>query len=181
MGHPAMLPGHFETARLILRPIARGDAPAIFAGYAQDPEIVRYLGWRPHRSPAETDAFIARCLATPAEQGRTYILTGRTDNGLLGSFELRRPAPHRLDCGYVLARPFWRQGLMSEALSAVVQWAMRQDDIWRIGAVCDVENPASARVMEKAGLEREGVLRRWLVHPNIGPEPRDCFSYAKCR
>ncbi|MBV8911854.1 MAG: GNAT family N-acetyltransferase, partial [Acetobacteraceae bacterium] len=50
-----------------------------------------------------------------------------------------------------------------------------------IGAVCDVENRASARVMEKAGLEREAILRRWLVHPNLGEAPRDCFSYAKVR
>jgi len=48
-------------------------------------------------------------------------------------------------------------------------------------AVCDVENIASARVMEKAGLSREGVLRRWLVHPNLGPEPRDCYGYARVR
>ncbi len=176
-----LLPDRFATARLTLRPIARGDALAIFAGYAQDPEVVRYLVWRPHRTLAETEAYIARCLAAPAATSRTYALIGRADGRLIGAFELRRPEPHRLDCGYVLARPHWRRGLMSEALSEVASWAMRQDEIWRLGAVCDVENPASARVMEKAGLEREGLLRRWLVHPNIGPEPRDCFSYALVR
>ena len=176
-----MLPEGFATPRLILRPIARGDAPAIFAGYAQDPEIVRYLSWRPHRALAETEGYIARCLAAPADQSRTYALTGRAECRLLGTFELRLPAPHRLDCGYVLARPYWGRGLISEALSEIVGWAMRQDQIWRIGAVCDVDNLASARVMEKAGLEREGILRRWLVHPSISAEPRDCFSYARCR
>jgi RimJ/RimL family protein N-acetyltransferase len=70
---------------------------------------------------------------------------------------------------------------MSEALSEVVTWSLRQDGVWRVGAACDVENPASARVMEKAGLAREGVLRRWLVAPNLGPEPRDRFSYALTR
>ena len=70
---------------------------------------------------------------------------------------------------------------MSEALGEVARWAMRQPGIWRIGAVCDTENLASARVMEKAGLVREGVLRRWLIHPNVGSEPRDCFSYALTR
>jgi [ribosomal protein S5]-alanine N-acetyltransferase len=177
----AVLPDRFETAGLFLRPIVRGDAAAIFAGYAQDPEVVRYLTWRPHQSLAETDAYIARCLAAPIDRSRTYVLTRRTDGSLIGAFELRRPAPHRLDFGYVLARAYWRQGLMTEALSEIVRWAMSQDDIWRIGAVCDVDNPASARVMEKAGLDREGVLRRWLVHPNLGPEPRDCFSYAITR
>jgi [ribosomal protein S5]-alanine N-acetyltransferase len=176
-----MLPDRFETARLVLRPITAGDAPAIFALYAQDTEVVRYLSWRPHRSAVETDAYIARCLATPADQSRTYVLTARDTGGLLGAFDLRRPMPHRLDCGYVLARPYWRRGLMTEALSEIARWTMREHDIWRIGAVCDIDNPASARVMEKAGLEREGVLRRWMIHPNISAEPRDCFSYARCR
>jgi ribosomal-protein-alanine N-acetyltransferase len=66
---------------------------------------------------------------------------------------------------------------MTEALAEVADWALRQPSVWRIGDVCDVENLASARVMEKASL----VLRRWGVHPNLGEAPRDCFSYAKVR
>jgi [ribosomal protein S5]-alanine N-acetyltransferase len=176
-----MLPDSFETARLILRPVARGDAEAIFTGYAQDPEVVRFVMWRPHRTLADTEAHVADCLTAPADKFRTYVLIERAEGRLLGSLALRRPDLHRLDCGYVLARQCWGRGLMTEVLSEVARWAMRQHGIWRIGAVCDVENPASARVMEKAGLEREGVLRRWLVHPNISSEPRDCFSYALTR
>ncbi len=176
-----MLPERLETERLTLRPIARGDAPAIFAGYAQDPEVVRYLNWRSHRRLAETEAYVARCLAAPPTRSRTYALLGHAEGSLLGAFELRRPEPYRLDCGYVLARRFWGRGLMTEALAEAARWAMRQPDIWRIGALCDTDNFASARVMEKAGLAREGILRRWLLHPNIGPDPRDCFSYALTR
>jgi len=51
-------------------------------------------------------------------------------------------------------------------------------EVIRIGAVCDVENIGSARVLEKSGFVREGLLRRWLIHPNISDEPRDCYSYA---
>jgi len=176
-----MLPDRFETTRLILRPIAPDDAPAIFTGYAQDPEVVRFLIWRPHQDLAETQAYIAGCTAAPADRSRTYALIGRGDGPLLGAFALRRPEPHRLDCGYVLARPYWGHGLMTETLAEIARWAMRQDGIWRIGAVCDTENLASARVMEKAGLEREGLLWRWIIHPNVGSEPRDCFSYAMVR
>jgi [ribosomal protein S5]-alanine N-acetyltransferase len=50
-----------------------------------------------------------------------------------------------------------------------------------VWAVCDVENAASARVLEKAGMRREGVLRRWAMHPNMGEEPRDSFCYAKVK
>jgi [ribosomal protein S5]-alanine N-acetyltransferase len=176
-----MLPDRFETSRLTLRPIAKEDALAIFTGYAQDPNVVRFLTWRPHQTLAETEAYIARCTTTPTDKSRTYVLIGRAEGRPIGAFDLRRPEPYRLDCGYVLARPYWGRGLMTETLTTVAAWAIRQASIWRIGAVCDIENLASARVMEKAGLQREGVLRRWILHPNAGSEPRDCFSYAKTR
>ena len=51
----------------------------------------------------------------------------------------------------------------------------------RVSALCDCDNPASARVMEKAGMAREGVLRRLTLHPNVSPVPRDCFSYSIVR
>jgi [ribosomal protein S5]-alanine N-acetyltransferase len=176
-----MLPGEFRTERLVLRPIALEDSGPIFEAYAQDAEVVRFLTWRPHRGRADTDAYIAGCIATPPAVARTYVLTGGEDAGVRGALDLRRLAPHRLEFGYVPARRWWGQGLMTEALTEVSRWALRQESVFRIGAVCDVENIGSARVMEKAGLVREGVLRRWLVHPNIGDEPRDCFSYAMVR
>lgn len=176
-----MLPDRFETARLVLRPIARADAPAIFAGYAADPAVTRYLVWPPHAGLADTEAHIERCLAAEPAALRSYVLAGRDDGQVRGAFDLRRPARHRIEFGYVLARQWWGRGLMTEALAAVAGWALAQPDIWRIGAVCDVENIGSARVMEKAGLAREGILRRWLVHPALGPEPRDCYGYARVR
>jgi hypothetical protein len=103
------------------------------------------------------------------------MLVGREDNIIRGAFALRRRAPHRFDCGYVLARRWWRQGLMTEVLTEIAAWALRQPSMFRIGAMCDVENIGSARVLEKAGFVREGVLHRWLVHPNISDEPRDCL------
>src|SRR5215207_740357 len=128
-----MLPERFDTERLMLRPIESGDAAAIFTGYAQDPEVVRFVSFRPHRSLADTDAYIARCLATPTSAARTYVLLERADEGLIGAFHLRRRDSHRLDCGYVMAKAWWGRGLMTEALSAVAAWAMAEDAIWRLG------------------------------------------------
>ena len=67
---------------------------------------------------------------------------------------------------------------MNEALKSVVEWALAQPEIYRVWATCDVDNVASARVLERAGMGREGVLRRWLVHPNLSDEPRDCLCYS---
>jgi len=174
-----MFPDRLQTARLLLRPIEFDDAAAIFSNYAQDPEVCRFVLWRPHADVSETRAYIAGCLM--ATTSRTYVLTRRDTNALVGALDLRDTGPGHIGFGYVLARPVWRQGLMTEALTACADWALSQPGIWRFGDVCDAENVASARVMEKAGLQREGLLRRWGMHPNISDEPRDCFVYAKVR
>jgi RimJ/RimL family protein N-acetyltransferase len=91
------------------------------------------------------------------------------------------PDGGKVMCGYVLAKKFWGRGMMTEALTYVVDWAIAQPNVYRVWAFCDAANPGSARVMEKAGLTREALLRRWHVAPNIGPEPRDCILCAKVK
>ncbi len=174
-------PSVIETERLILRPPTLADAPAIYEAYAQDPEVTRYLIWRPHKSLAETEGFLRELLArrqTGADF--TWVITRREDARLIGMIK-PHPADYRVGLGYVLARAYWGQGYMTEAVRAVMEWALAQPNVFRVWAVCDVDNLASARVMEKAGMEREGVLRRWALHPNVSNEPRDCFCYAKVR
>jgi RimJ/RimL family protein N-acetyltransferase len=70
---------------------------------------------------------------------------------------------------------------MSEALTAITQWAFTQPAIFRVWAVCDLENEASAHLLERNGFHQEGILRKWSVHPNLSDVPRDCFCYAKTR
>ena len=176
---PLMSPESFSTARLTLRPIRADDASAIFDAYAWDPEVTRYLTWPPHTSIEQTNSFVRMCLT--AQTSRTYMIILKATGVVVGVFDLRMTGKARLEFGYALARPFWGQGLMTEALTEVAAWALSQPSIWRIGAVADIENVGSMRVMEKAGLRREGVLRRWLVHPNISSEPRDCVSFAATR
>ncbi len=55
---------------------------------------------------------------------------------------------------------------------------MSMPEIFRVEATCDVENVASARALEKAGLSREGLLRRYTIQPGISAEPRDSYLYA---
>jgi RimJ/RimL family protein N-acetyltransferase len=176
-----MFPDSLTTPRLLLRPIALADAGEIFAGYGQDPEVTRFLLWTPHESLADAEGFVRQCLVDPPERKRTYVVCGRDDGAVRGGFELRRDRAHHVEFGYVLARAWWGQGLMSEALNAVVDWAMAEPGCFRLSGWCDAENAGSARVMEKAGLAREGLMRRWVVAPNISAEPRDCLVFAKVR
>lgn len=59
--------------------------------------------------------------------------------------------------------------------------ALGEPGIFRVWAICNHENRASARVMEKIGMQREGLLRRGVLHPNVSAEPRDCWLYSRVR
>jgi RimJ/RimL family protein N-acetyltransferase len=159
------------------------DAVAIFDGYARDPDTVRYLAWRPHASLDETRQFLARSAADWGRGAAFAYAICRPDTAQpFGMIEIERhPERFRANFGYVISRAYWGQGYAAEALSRLVEWALTQPGIWRAAAFCDIENRASARVMEKAGMAFEGVLRRWSLHPNVSPKPRDCLSYAKVR
>jgi RimJ/RimL family protein N-acetyltransferase len=170
-----------DTARLRLRPPTLDDAPHLFARYTRDPVVTRNLTWRPHDTVERTLAFLRRCLAG-IDDGSVlpWILTERDDDRPIGMIELR-PSGHRAELGYVLARDWWGRGLMSEAASAVVEWGLALPPVFRVWAVTDVDNHASARVLEKIGMQREGLLRRWMVHPSLSPEPRDCWCFGRVR
>jgi ribosomal-protein-alanine N-acetyltransferase len=173
-----MFPDTVETPRLHLRRPVPRDAERIFQTYAQDREVTRYLRWVPHTTVEKTKKFVAFCqdrwtnsVAFP------YVITRKEDGELLGMIEVR-PNGHRADFGYVLARSYWGNGLMPEAIAAVVKIALGHPEIYRMEATCDIENKASARALEKSGFFREGLLRRYIIHPNISPEPRDSVLYA---
>jgi [ribosomal protein S5]-alanine N-acetyltransferase len=70
---------------------------------------------------------------------------------------------------------------MPEAIDAVVDWAFTQPWVSRVWAACDVENHSSARVLEKTGFSREGILAQFSIHPNISLDPRDCYAYTRSR
>jgi RimJ/RimL family protein N-acetyltransferase len=85
---------------------------------------------------------------------------------------------HKVGVGYVLGRAHWGKGYMTETSKAIIDWAFQQDGIYRVYATTDVDNIGSQRVLEKSGMTREGVLRRYIMHPNVSDEPRDCYLYA---
>jgi ribosomal-protein-alanine N-acetyltransferase len=63
----------------------------------------------------------------------------------------------------------------------VVHAALALPGVYRVWAMCDADNVASGRVLEKVGMQYDGTLRRCAVRPNLGPEPRDAHLYARVR
>jgi len=176
-------PELLQTARVTLRRPRLSDAEAVFERYASDPEVTHYLGWPRHRSVEDSRGFVRYAL-DGWETGRDlpYLAFAREDGRLLGSTGLHFETPARAFTGYMLARDAWGRGLATEMASAMAALAFSDPQLHRFFAYCHADNPASARVMEKAGMQREGVLRRYLWFPNLeAPVPGDVVVCARVR
>jgi RimJ/RimL family protein N-acetyltransferase len=175
------MPEHIETERLLMRPPRLEDADAIFEGWAQDREVTRYLTWRPHECIEQAQEFVRSCVAAWEKDARfPYMITLRENHNVIGMIDPRIEGS-KVGIGYGLARSYWGKGYVPEATRALIDWAFRQPMIYRVYATTDVENVASQRVLEKVGMQREGLLRKYIIHPNISNIPRDSYMYAITR
>ncbi|MNW66023.1 putative ribosomal N-acetyltransferase YdaF [compost metagenome] len=77
--------------------------------------------------------------------------------------------------GYVLSDQYWNQGYMTEVVKRIIQFGFDEVGLERIQAQCLVKNTGSAKVMEKAGMQFEGVLRKYMKVKN---ELQDLKMYA---
>jgi [ribosomal protein S5]-alanine N-acetyltransferase len=155
------------TDRLILEDLNPGDLPG-FRSIATDPEVMKYvLIW------LEDDAQIVDFLGHAIDESQrddrwTYMLAVRLP--ALGEFagfcfiEIDRDHNTTAEVGYILPPAYWNQGYASEILRALLAFGFGQLSLHRIYGKCDELNHASARVMEKCGLQYEGTLREhvWL-------------------
>lgn len=170
-------PEQIETERLILRKPRMDDAPAVFSGWVQDPEVTHFLTWRPHENIGQTESLLARGIDAWEGDARFPFMIALKNGGLIGRIELHIEG-HRVELGYLMNKSFQGKGYMTETVRAIIDWAFQQPTIYRVHATTSVDNIASQRVMEKTGMLREGLLRRYIIHPNISDEPRDSYMYA---
>lgn len=152
-----------ETPRLRLRAFTPDDGDAMFRNWAHDPEVTRYLTWPPH-----ADASISRQLAETWAQSSEkpdfyqWAIVPKELNEPIGSIstvhlnERYRSA----EIGYCIGKAWWGRGFTAEALRAVIEYLIREVGFQKVSAMHDIHNPNSGKVMRKAGMRQEGVLRR---------------------
>ena len=150
-----------ETPRLILRRFTLDDAADMYENWARDPEVTRFLTWQPHEDEDATynllEGWVGRY-----EEGDYY-------NWAIELKELGKPVGNisvvqqdsrarRAHVGYCLGRDWWRQGIMSEALGAVIPYLFSQGYL-RVDSRHNVDNPYSGAVMKKCGMKYEGTFK----------------------
>jgi RimJ/RimL family protein N-acetyltransferase len=151
-----------DTDRLILREFVADDWQAVLA-YQSDPRYLRYYPWM-QRTAGDVRAFVQRFIDWQGEQPRLkfqFAIVLRAEGRLIGTVGIRKEMPRvpKADLGYEIAPACWGQGYATEAARAMLAFGFEELRLHRIWASCLAENVASARVLEKLGLQQEGRLR----------------------
>ena len=147
---------YIETERLILRRFEPSDAPAMFANWASDDEVTKFLTWPTHADVSVTEGILGQWV--PQYEKDDYynwaIVLKEHGSQPIGNINVAhwsedREAP---EIGYCMGRRWWHQGIMSEALGAVLDFLFDQVGVERIVALHDTNNPHSGGVMRKCGM-----------------------------
>ncbi len=154
-----------ETERLLLRPLVAADAPQMTA-LAGDYDVAAGTLTLPHPyAQSDAEQFIAQGQAASHDSpDHVFAIALKADNQFIGLVGLHETRPFlRAEMGYWLGKPYWNQGYASEAARRMVRYGFETLNLNRIHAGCYATNPASARVMQKAGMTYEGTLRQHYV------------------
>jgi ribosomal-protein-alanine N-acetyltransferase len=149
------------TERLLLRRIQLEDARDLFAIFS-DEEVMEFYGHLPHKSIEDSRALIHQQHKWYEQrEGIRWGITLRGEDKVLGScgFYLFDLEARRAETGYELKRSCWRQGIVSEAMTAILNYAFTELDLHRVEAVVDDVNERSKGLLRKLGFTHEGTLR----------------------
>jgi ribosomal-protein-alanine N-acetyltransferase len=154
-----------ETPRLLLRELLLSDAQAVFR-IRGDQQVTQYNTGKAYDSVEQASDLISAI--TVAYDDKAEVRWGITlkqgDGQVIGmcGYNYWHRVDQRASVGYDLARAAWGQGIMTEALRAVVAFGFAQMKLHRVEADAEARNRASLRVLEKVGFQREGVQRDYF-------------------
>ena len=153
-----------ETERLILRRFEIGDAEAMYKNWASDSEVTKYLTWPTHASIHVSMAVLEDWISSYSKDNYYQWAIVLKDHGSdpIGSIATVHINDDidMIHIGYCLGKTWWHQGIMSEALKAVMNFFFDEVGANRIESRHDPRNPNSGMVMQKCGMKYEGTMRR---------------------
>lgn len=152
-----------ETDRLILRRFVISDAESMYQNWASDEEVTRFLTWPPHASIEVTKSLLTDWINRYEDDNYyNWVIELKETGDVIGNISVVQ-LNEKIDgaiIGYCMSRAYWGKGIMPEALKAVIKYLFCEVGLNRIAACHDVNNPKSGRVMDKAGMKLEGIMRQ---------------------
>lgn len=148
----------------LLEPIKREDQAFVFLGLS-NPEVIRYYGvsYDTLEATAEQMDFYERLIVE--KSGASWKLVDRKSGipmGIVAGY-LYQAAHQRIEIGFWLVPEYQRKGIMKSILPVFIQLLTDQFDLHRIEAMVETENAASCSLLEKAGFQKEGILRDYEI------------------
>jgi ribosomal-protein-alanine N-acetyltransferase len=152
-----------ETERLILRQFTLEDANAMYNNWASDPEVTKFLMWPHHKSVEESRAILTDWTSQYSKDDFyqwAIILKENSDEpiGCISAVD-KDNAIEMVHIGYCIGKRWWKRGITSEALAALIKFFFEEVGVNRIESRHDPKNPNSGKVMMKCGLKYEGTHR----------------------
>ncbi|MFK5956886.1 MAG: GNAT family protein [Planctomycetota bacterium] len=156
--------------RLDLRWLSFADCPDLFAVFG-NPEVMKYWSSSAWSQPSQAADYVASIQRNFAAKSiLQWGICLRETNTIIGTCSLVRVdlSQKRSEIGIIMGEVSWGQGLASEALETVIQFAFHKLELLRLEADVDPNNLRSLALFEKQGFQREGLLReRWRVHGEV--------------
>ena len=152
-----------ETERLLLRRFSISDADAMYNNWASDPEVTKFLTWSAHSSVIDSRAALEAWVSSYSQKNfyQWAVVLKEHGSDPLGSITAvdMNDDIDIIHIGYCLGKKWWHQGIMSEALKAVMDYFFDEVGANRIESRHDPRNPHSGMVMKKCGMKYEGTMR----------------------
>ena len=168
-----------ETERLILRRFTIEDAEDMYNNWATDPLCNRYLSWELHKNIEETKSIIQNWIYEYDKGSYNWVVELKDTHEIIGGISAIHMHKEDLNCeiGYCYGSKYWGKGYGTEALKRVIDFFLNDCNLYLVEAYHISGNPASGRVMEKAGMKKEAVLKKRRLNKDTN-ELNDIIMYS---
>lgn len=168
-----------ETDRLILREFKIDDAEAMYRNWATDPECCKYLAWDVHQNLDETKSVIQKWIDEYQKGSYQWVVELKENHEIIGSITVVRVhEEHKTaEIGYCYGSKFWHHGYATEALRCVIEYLLNECGFYLVECGHISGNPASGRVMQKAGMKQDAILRERHIN-KVTKERNDLIYYS---
>lgn len=166
-----------ETERLILRPFKIEDAADMYNNWASDPLVSRYVTWDTHESVEVTKKVIEMWISEYEDGKYNWLVELKDNHEPIGNISVVKDKEFKAEIGYCYGSKYWGNGYATEALRKVIEYLILEKDYYIVEAKHIGGNPASGRVMQKAGMRKDAILRKRMIN-KVTKERDDLVVYS---
>ena len=158
-----------ETNRFILRPFTLNDTEDMYYNWASDKEVTKYLTWTEHCNINKTKMIVTLWENLyKSNEYYNWAIEEKSSRCVIGSINLMNLDNYNENCevGYCIGKSFWNQGIMTEVLHEILDFAFEEVNFERITARRHIDNIASGMLLKKCKFVYEGALRKIVKDSN---------------